>query len=269
MCDGIAYFIIFIIIFILLLPNKSTYENIPKIIWTFWEGDTTDLVKKCMNTWKKYNPDYKIIILNRENMKEYIQDVDVFNLRFSDSPARISDFARLNVLSKFGGVWVDATCIITESFEWFPNYEYIGYYTRIDKNSEEFKNIESWFFACIPGSSFVSKWRDEFMRINEYDSIDDYIRNVETDGVDLRNIGDKTYLTIYVSCQRVLQKMMTGHEISDRIFLLDANEQQKHWWGRYKEVLCGDRKLDVPVIKFTKGEREMLGSDYDCIFRHY
>ena len=46
--------------------NDNT-SHIPKIIWTFWEGDNNVVVNMCIDSWKYNNPDYDIRILNKSN----------------------------------------------------------------------------------------------------------------------------------------------------------------------------------------------------------
>jgi hypothetical protein len=261
-----------ILVFLLILTIQGS--KIPKHIWTYW--DTTEIpemVQKCLSTWKKNNPDYEITILNRENLSTYIPDVDIFNLKFADSPARISDFIRLYVLSKYGGIWIDASSIVPKSLNWISDLgsqiDYIGYYKESNTTMEHHKSIESWFFACPPRSNFVSKWRDEFMRMNDYNSISDYVKSVQDEGVNLQNIGDYEYLTIYVACQRVLQKLMTVDEIKRSLYLIRQEDHQTHMHGNL-DVLCTDKRPNAPVIKFTRFERQEIESKkMNCIFDNY
>jgi hypothetical protein len=230
-----------------------------------------DITKKCIQTWRNTNPTYDIRVLNRTKLKDYLPDVDIFNLKFADTPLRISDFIRLNILSKYGGVWIDATSIIPQSLQWsdnYVNYDLIGYYMPSNCTRPEYKVMESWFFICRPGCEIISKWRDEFMRVNNYSTITDYVKSLQTEGVDLQNIGDYERVTLYCSFQRVLQLQVSPEEIG-RIYLFSTDDHQRHWGGNYKQVLCSDTKLDVPVVKFTHYDREDMGSEYQCVFRHY
>ena len=44
-------------------------------IFTFWEPNSTisPYLKLCLKTWKKYLPDYEIIVLNYSNLFEWIE----------------------------------------------------------------------------------------------------------------------------------------------------------------------------------------------------
>lgn len=81
---------------------------IPKIIHYCWfgRGEKPKLAKKCIASWKKYCPDYKLIEWNEDNF-----DIDAYpyakycleNKKY----AFLSDFVRLVVVSKHGGIYFD------------------------------------------------------------------------------------------------------------------------------------------------------------------
>jgi len=136
--------------------------------------------------------------------------------------ARYSDYIRLAVLSKYGGFWLDATIICHRPFTWVHgtqnklNVETIGYH--IDEGTHaEYKEyspvIESWFFACIPESNFICDWKDEFFSTKNFDTIYDYLENVNKQGINFQNITDPSYLTIHISVQKILQKNIDKYDI--------------------------------------------------------
>jgi hypothetical protein len=187
---------------------------IPKKIWTFWNGEIPDVVNKCIKTWKKYNPEYKITILNKENLSQYLPEIDISNMKNIDSDARLSDIIRLNILAKEGGIWSDASIICLKSFDWIndfhnkENSEFVGFYIdsfTIPQYKDKSPVIESWFFACVPQSKFVCDWRDEFSKITKYNNINDYLNNLKSQSVNFQNISMPNYLTIHISAQKVLQ----------------------------------------------------------------
>ena len=46
-----------------IVENMNENKRIPKIIWTFWDGDLTELITLCIDSWERHNPTYEIIIL--------------------------------------------------------------------------------------------------------------------------------------------------------------------------------------------------------------
>lgn len=81
---------------------------IPKIIHYCWFGNNEkpELVLRCIESWKKQLPDWEIIEWNESNW-------DVRNFEFTKKAyenkkyAFISDVARLDVLYRYGGVYLD------------------------------------------------------------------------------------------------------------------------------------------------------------------
>jgi mannosyltransferase OCH1-like enzyme len=81
---------------------------IPKIIHYCWFGGNPlpELGKKCIESWKKYCPDYKIIEWNEHNF-----DLDI-NLYCKEAFlvkkwAFVTDYVRLFVIFQFGGIYMD------------------------------------------------------------------------------------------------------------------------------------------------------------------
>ncbi|RYG19372.1 MAG: glycosyl transferase [Chitinophagaceae bacterium] len=81
---------------------------IPKVIHYCWfgKGAMPELALKCLESWKKYLPDYEIKLWNEENF-------DVNSYQFATEAykerkfAFVADVCRLHVLKEFGGVYLD------------------------------------------------------------------------------------------------------------------------------------------------------------------
>ncbi len=100
--------------------SSSDRIRIPKIIHGFWfSGDEkTDLYKNCMETWYKLLPDYEII---EWNMNNYDWHKHPFLERAIELEAWAfaSDYARLDVLNSFGGIYLDMDVDVVKPFDDF------------------------------------------------------------------------------------------------------------------------------------------------------
>jgi len=82
-----------------------------------------------------------------------------------DSITRKSDFIRLELLSKYGGIWMDASIICKYSLNWIHAYqkntdaEMVGYYINGFTTIEKYPVVENWFISCIPKSRFIELWK--------------------------------------------------------------------------------------------------------------
>ena len=253
-----------------------TLEEVPKTIWTYWDSDQLpEFIQKSIDKMKQMNFGWKINVLNPKNLSEYLPDVDIFKFKFADSKPRQSDFVRLHVLPKYGGIWCDASIVPQTSFEWVIDeqkkrgVEFIGYYREGATTKPEYPVIESWFFACTKGSNFVSKWRDELGVMNTLEKETDYKENVKARGVDIQDTPQPDYLNVYLAAQAVMQTQMTPDEIKNKIHVLDAESGPfKHSiennWDPVKSMkwLCDQPNSELPdLIKVYGNERRAVEAD--------
>ena len=94
-----------------------------------WVGDQSKspLVLKCIASWKKYLPDYKVIEWNDEAF-----------LKLSNKYARqayenrkwafVSDYLRLYALKEYGGFYFDSDLEITADISQFRNLDFVSGY---------------------------------------------------------------------------------------------------------------------------------------------
>ena len=268
--------LVVVVLVVLLLWARRQEPFIPKTIWTYWDSeDLPEFVSKCIDKWRRLHPDWSITVLNPKNLKDYLPETDIFKLKFADTKPRQSDFVRLYILPKFGGVWADASVIPTRSWDWVieeqknKGSDFIGYYRQGATTKSEYPVIESWFFACPKDSVFVSKLRDEMMTMNSLENEADYKENVKARGVDIQNIPQPDYLNIYLSAQAVMQTQMTTDEIRNKIHVYPSEDGPfKHSvtndWKPAESVksLCALETTEMPeMIKIYGNERRAMESD--------
>ena len=91
---------------------------IPKIIHYCWFGGNPlpDDAKKCIASWKKFFPDYEIKEWNEENYDlnscPYVKEAYE-----SKKWAFVSDYARFDILYKYGGLYFDTDVEVIKSFD--------------------------------------------------------------------------------------------------------------------------------------------------------
>ena len=96
---------------------------IPKIIHYCWFGGNpkSEIIEKCIASWKKYCPDWEIIEWNEGNF-----DVNLCkytrNAFENKRWAFLSDVARLYVVNKAGGVYLDTDVELNAPIENWLNY---------------------------------------------------------------------------------------------------------------------------------------------------
>lgn len=99
--------------------------KIPKIIHYCWFGGNKKPadIEKCIESWKRYLPDWKIIEWTEDNydVHKYQYTSDAYRLK---KWAFVSDMARLDILYQYGGVYLDVDVeFIKDLPENYLNYD--------------------------------------------------------------------------------------------------------------------------------------------------
>lgn len=88
-----------------------------KVIWQYWgQGydDVPAVVRTCLDSVDKYAGDYTVVRLTDANLSEYLDLPDfVQQKRSVFSRAFFSDLLRLMLLRVYGGLWLDATILLS------------------------------------------------------------------------------------------------------------------------------------------------------------
>lgn len=151
--------------------------KIPKKIHYCWFGGSQlpDDVKKYIDTWKKYCPDYEIIEWNECNF-DITQNQYCKEAYEARKWAFVSDYVRLKVLYDNGGIYMDTDVEICKSFDPLLKYEFFCCYEDRDNTK-----ISLGTFGTIKNNNYIKFLLDSyqnrkfFVNINKFD----YTTNVE------------------------------------------------------------------------------------------
>ena len=133
----------------------------PKIIWILWiQGwdKAPELAISCLASWERHNPDYVIHALDQKSLKNFIPSINLASILSTPKELEaISDQIRLELLSRYGGVWVDATAMCAKSLSsWLPEHMEKGFFA-FEKPSSD-REISSWFLASQKNNYIISRW---------------------------------------------------------------------------------------------------------------
>lgn len=103
-------------------PLDTPQSNVPtRIIWLCWlQGleQAPDIVQKCVASVKHHMPDYKVQILTSENIFDFVSLPEHIVRKYQKgtiSFTHFSDILRTALLVQHGGIWLDATVLLTDS----------------------------------------------------------------------------------------------------------------------------------------------------------
>lgn len=97
---------------------------IPKIIHYCWFGGNSKskIIEKCIASWRKYCPDWKIIEWNESNYD--VNKIEFMREAYAAKKwAFVSDVARLDILYEYGGVYLDTDVELFSSLEDWLQYD--------------------------------------------------------------------------------------------------------------------------------------------------
>jgi len=89
-----------------------------KIIHYCWFGPKPlpKLAKKCINSWKKYMPDYEIKLWSEENID--LNECDFIKEAYENKKwAFVADYVRTKVLYEYGGIYMDTDMELTKPLD--------------------------------------------------------------------------------------------------------------------------------------------------------
>lgn len=134
---------------------------IPKIIHYCWFGKKPIplSLRKCINTWEKFCPDYEIIRWDEKNF-DIEKSLFTKNAYAAKAWAFVSDFARLKIIYDSGGVYLDTDVELLKNLDPLLKYDFfIGV--------QQFDNLinTGLGFGAIQNNTLVKKM------IEKYDSL--------------------------------------------------------------------------------------------------
>lgn len=186
---------------------------IPPIVWSYWTGGEPPLVvQRCIARWQRLNPGFSVRVLDDRTLHDHVPDLPAGLA--AQSPTRRADWLRLELLRRHGGIWLDASSILTESLDWVlqlqqaAQSDFIGYQLALYNSDPAWPVVENWFLAAPPGSPFIEDLQREFTTEVIPRTGEAYVAHLQALGLfeSLRQgIDMPAYLSMHLALQRVLR----------------------------------------------------------------
>lgn len=135
-------------------------NKIPKKIHYVWlgRGKKSELMNKCINSWRKYLPDYEIVEWNEDNF-DINSNMYLKEAYENKKYAFASDYIRLFVLYNYGGIYMDTDVEVLKPLDellQFPAFS--GF--------ESDKNIPTGIMASEKHGKWIKALLDEYNDIH-------------------------------------------------------------------------------------------------------
>ncbi len=144
----------------------NTSEPAPEtkqIIWQYWEspdGSIPPLVQACLNSVDRFKGNYERILLTPETLKNYVEIPEIF-LKLKEKglikTAFFSDILRTCLLIRHGGIWMDATVLLTEDLPEYITEADLFVFQNDLKIDLDGLNMASYFIAAKPENRILKQ----------------------------------------------------------------------------------------------------------------
>ena len=181
------------------INNKTCPKVAPKdyqiyYCWLQGEENLPPLARCCYNSLKENAGERKIIFLNSENFTDYVEFPPYILEKIKDgriTRVHFTDLLRANLLARYGGLWLDATILVTEPLDNYKKLLKLPFFSQkythekdnahfITKNFGSYSAYARWA-GFIQGTSVIHNPLYEFAKdfFNEYwrdfDELIDYV----------------------------------------------------------------------------------------------
>lgn len=142
--------------------TKYNCENMQDTIWFCWlQGldSAPELIKNCYDSINYHKSDMNLILITKDNFKEYTNLPNFIIEKWESGkipPAHFSDLIRVNILLRFGGLWLDATTYLTGSIpDYITNSDFFVYQNGFF--NKEMINLGSWLIYSKPNNILLNE----------------------------------------------------------------------------------------------------------------
>lgn len=246
---------------------------IPRILWSYWQGGTPPLlVQRCFDHWRRLHPHFEIRILDERGVLRYLPAIPA--ALDGASAAKRADWIRLELLRRHGGIWLDASTILTQPLDWVlqeqarTGADFVGYYLQQYTSVPQRPVVENWFMAAPPGSPFIEDLQREFTEEVIARTGEQYIAHLQAQGLytqALQRIDMPAYLTMHLALQVIL---LRGGSYRLGLSPAESGPYFLHVQGRWRRAALKLRLLFMrapgplpPLIKLRSPDRRRL-DDY-------
>lgn len=147
---------------------------IPKVIHYCWFGGNPldELALKCIDSWKRYFPDYEIIQWNEQNFD--ISQMEFMQKAYKNKKwAFVSDVARLIVMYKYGGLYFDTDVEVISDYKDILRDDLDGF-LGFEKTNAVSTGLG---FGTVPNHPFIKKLINIYKEL-DYDQYTDCLSEI-------------------------------------------------------------------------------------------
>ena len=121
-------------------------------IWTYWEGHCPQWIRACRQTIERHAPNLRLLTPQAfDGLRDQDRDIDLSHLHV----AHRADYIRAFLLHRYGGLWIDADCLVMQSLQpvldLLREHDFVGHRARAGV-------ISNAFIAARPNSRIAAEY---------------------------------------------------------------------------------------------------------------
>lgn len=136
-------------------------------IWICWfQGidNAPDIVKICYQSVLKYNPDKDVIVITKDNFSDYVDFPEYILEKWKKgiiTHTHMADLLRLELLIKYGGMWLDSTVLCTGTPQRYFFESDLFFFQRLKPGKDGNANyISSWLLEAKTNNRILMATRE-------------------------------------------------------------------------------------------------------------
>lgn len=175
-------------------------NKIPKILHFIWLGhsEKTKQVLDYIESWKKFCPDYEI--------KEWNDDIlEEIDNQFANEAYKVkkyafaSDYLRLYVLKKYGGIYLDTDVELTNSLDEFLDKEFFTGHHKMDNGVSIATNL----IGSVKNCEIINSLLEEYDNMKFI--IEDGKYNMTPNPAIFKNLFEKKYGCTFTDGENIVE----------------------------------------------------------------
>jgi hypothetical protein len=135
---------------------RSPGNDIPKTIWMLWDtgfDDAPDVVKRSYDSWKEYNPEWTVKGIDLSEAELLTEVNEIGSEGYLPGPVWTSmsiqaksDYIRISLLHKYGGIWADASLYCNQPLDdWIDLDRDYLFYLRDEQSPDSVLKLYPWY----------------------------------------------------------------------------------------------------------------------------
>ncbi len=141
-------------------------------LWLQGEENAPPLVKACFDSIKRHCS-LPLVVIDNDTIENYIQLPDYIVKKRKNGNighAHYADIVRVELLYKYGGYWLDATCYTTSDIpQWIRQQDFFMYQTG-EKFGSPYSFTQNCFIRSRKGAYLLAVWRSMIHKFWRYES---------------------------------------------------------------------------------------------------